>query len=57
MTKDQLAKKYQDWEIKEFSKEKVILYNKNPPLTRGIFAVITGSCPQSTGLPDKGPGR
>ena len=28
MTKDELAKKYPDWEIKEFSTEKVILYKE-----------------------------
>lgn len=30
MTKQELEKKYPDWEIKEFSKEKVILYKKDP---------------------------
>lgn len=28
MTEDELSKKYQDWELKEFSKEKIILYKE-----------------------------
>ena len=39
MTKEQLAKKYPEWEVKEFSKEKVILYKEEAGYCEEHFLV------------------